>query len=108
MRVLFDQNVPNKLRQSLTRHEVQIADEMGWSALENGELLRVAESTGFAAFVTCDQNLVYQQNLKGRRLALVVLTTNNWNSLKKNIAPVIQAVDAAVPGSFRVVAIEVH
>lgn len=103
MRVLFDQNVPDKLRRHLFGHQGQTADEMGWALLANGALLAAAETAGFAIMVTCDQNIAYQQNLKNRRLALVVLTTNNWAAIRENTAPVRQAVDAARPGSFQVV-----
>ena len=84
-------------------HEVGTADEMGWSELENGELLRAAEVAGFAVMVTGDKNLSFQQDLRGMELALVVLSTNNWNVVKHNPQPVVEAVDDAKPGSFQVV-----
>ena len=68
MRVLFDHNVPHKLRHSLEKHEVTTADEIGWAELENGELLGAAEAEGFDVMVTGDKNLSCQQNLKGRKL----------------------------------------
>ncbi len=105
MRVLFDHNVPRKLRNFLPDHDVKTAVEMGWAALENGELLDAAEGN-FEVMVSCDKNLPYQQNLKGRELALVVLSTNYWQSLKKITGPVV-AVNAAKPGSLRLVIIEV-
>jgi hypothetical protein len=46
---------------------------MGWDSLANGELIEAAENGGFDVMVSADQNLRYQQNLAGRRLALVVL-----------------------------------
>jgi hypothetical protein len=50
---------------------------MNWPPqLENGELLKAAEETAFDVMVTSDQNILYQQNLKGRGLALVVLGSN--------------------------------
>lgn len=105
MKVLFDHNVPHKLSEFLSIHDIGTADEMGWAELENGELLRAAEAAGFAVMVTCDKNLSYQQNLQGRKLGLIVLSTNNWNVLKKNTQPVVQAVEAATPGSFQFVTI---
>ncbi len=78
---------------------------MGWAELENGELLRTAEAEGFPLMVTCDQNISYQQNMEGRRLALVVLSTNNWNILKLNLEPVVRAVNAATAGSFQFVSV---
>jgi uncharacterized protein (DUF2249 family) len=106
VKVLFDHNVPHKLRQSLLAHDVSTADELGWSELENGELLRAAEIAGFAVMVTADKNLASQENLRGIELALVVLSTNNWNILKHNPRPVVDAVDTAKPGSFHVVTLE--
>jgi len=76
LKVLFDHNVPWKLRRALFAHEVSTADDMGWATIANGALLTAAEIGGFDLFLTCDQNISYQQNLKGRRLALVVLSTN--------------------------------
>ena len=78
MRVLFDKNVPHGVRQFLSRHHVETVDERGWERISNGELLQAAEVAGFEAVVTADQNIVYQQNLKGRRIALVVLGSNIW------------------------------
>jgi predicted nuclease of predicted toxin-antitoxin system len=101
VRVLFDHNVPRKLSAFLIEHDVVTAVEMGWASLENGELLRVAEEAGFAVMVTCDKNLSYQQNLSGRTLALVVLSTNNWNVLKLKSEPVVSAVHAATRGSIQ-------
>jgi hypothetical protein len=105
VKVLFDHNVPHKLRHWLDVHDVSTAEAMGWAELENGQLLTASEDAGFAAMVTCDKNLSYQQNLSGRRLALVVLSTNNWNRLKLNLSPVIAAVDSASEGSFQYVEI---
>lgn len=106
MRLLFDHNVPRKLRNFLPGHEVKTALEMGWAGLENGELLKAAEAENFQVMVTCDQNISYQQNLTGLQLALVALDTNYWPTLRENTAPVVQAVNAAKPGSFQMVSIE--
>jgi hypothetical protein len=76
MRVLFDQGTPAPLRHALAPHEVSTAFELGWSNLENGDLLRAAEGR-FEVFVTTDQNLRYQQNLADRQLAILVLPTTN-------------------------------
>ena len=53
MRILFDQGTPVPLRSALTTHKVATAFEMGWSTLENGDLLRQAEGQ-FDVFVTTD------------------------------------------------------
>ncbi len=95
VRVRFDHNVPHKLRRSLRGHEVSTADEMGWAELENWSVLRAAEDAGFLVMVTADKNLAYQQNLQSRRLALVLLSTNNWNIVKLDTEAAVAAVDPA-------------
>ena len=78
MHILFDQGIPVPLRQSLTHHEVATAYERNWAQLKNGELLDAADRDGFEIFVSADTNLKYQQNLKSRRIAIVVLSTPSW------------------------------
>lgn len=68
--------------------------------MKNGELLNVAEAGGFDVLVTTDQNLAYQQNLTGRRLAIVVLGKGRWSLIKQQVTQVVAAVNAATPGSF--------
>jgi hypothetical protein len=68
--------------------------------LENGELLKAAETVAFDVWVTSDQNIRYQQNLTGRKLALVVLGSNIW-PVVRNYGPAIAAkIDEATPGSY--------
>ena len=100
MRVLFDQCTPAPLRQFLTQHEVTTAYELGWSRLKNGALLEAAEAAGFAALVTTDTNLRYQQNLIYRRIGIVVLSTTSWPRIQRAAGRVVQAVDRATPGSY--------
>jgi predicted nuclease of predicted toxin-antitoxin system len=101
LRILFDKNVPVGVRRFLPRHEVRTVVEMGWpDQLENGELLRAAEQSGFDVMVTSDQNITYQQNLMGRKLALVVLGSNIWPVVQKHSAAIAESVDAAVPGTY--------
>jgi hypothetical protein len=101
LRILFDKNVPYQLRPYLANHEVQTAAELGWARLVNGDLLRVAEEQGFAVMVTADQSLEYQQNLDGRKLALVVLSGNHIGILEKYPEKLVAAVDTATEGSFQ-------
>ena len=75
------------------------AFELGWSNLENGALLLAAEDS-FDLMITTDQNLRYQQNLTGRRLRIVVLTTTSWPRLQLFIPRILAAIDSAQPGAF--------
>jgi len=104
VRVLFDHNLPHKLRTglgTLGKHEIVTASYMGWGGLKNGELLRRAEESGVEVFVTGDQSLLYEQNLTGRRLAIVALSANNWPIVKDYVPQILGAIDNAVPGSFQ-------
>ena len=82
------------------RHEVTTAYEQDWSSLKNGELLDAAEKQGFEVLVTTDLNLKYQQNLKSRRIAILVLSTPSWPRIQRAITAVVGAVDATSEGSY--------
>ncbi len=83
MRILFDQGTPAPLRTYLTGNDIATAREMGWSTLSNGELLDAAEHE-FDLLITTDQALRTQQNLSGRKLAIMVLPFASWPKLKQN------------------------
>jgi hypothetical protein len=55
--------------------------------------------------LTTDNNLAYQQNLKGRKIAVVVLTRNRWRMVQRVIPKIVAAIDAAQPGSYSIVEI---
>lgn len=98
--VLFDNNVPRALHRALTGHEVRTAAAMGWAALANGELLAQAEAHGFNVLVTADRNLRFQQNLAGRRVAIVELPTNRWKTVREHGERIARVVGQAMPGSY--------
>src|SRR5450755_29320 len=99
MKILFDHGTPAPLRRQLAGHEISTAYEMGWAKLSNGDLLAAAEKS-FYAFITPDQNLRYQQNLSGRRLAILVWPTTSWPEIQKHTKKVADSVDALKPGDF--------
>jgi hypothetical protein len=100
MRVLLDQNAPQGLQTEIPGHEVILARQMGWHQLANGHLIAAAEAGGFDVLITADQSIRYQQNLTGRRPALIVLTTNHWDTIRPNVAEVVAAVEAIQPGGY--------
>jgi len=100
VRILLDQGTPVPLRRELAGHEVVTTYEIGWSGLENGELLRAAEMD-FDVFVTTDQSLRHQQNLAGKRLAILVLPTTSWPKIQAHVAELVAAVNKLRPGEFR-------
>ena len=102
MKILFDHGTPAPLLRSLAGHEISTAYEMGWEKLSNGDLLAAAEKL-FDAFITTDQNLRYQQNLTGRRLAILVLPTTSWPEIQKHTDNLAVAVNTLKPGDEIVV-----
>ena len=68
--------------------------------MKNGQLIMAAEAENFDLMITADRNLAYQQNLTGRRLALVILPSGQWPVLRIHLAAIVRAVDAARPGTF--------
>lgn len=101
MKVFFDQGTPVPLRRFLVGHEVATAHERGWSQLNNGALIAATEEAGFEVFVTTDQNLRYQQNLDGRKIAIVVILTTSWPRMQADLKPVLEAIDSATSGVYR-------
>jgi hypothetical protein len=101
MKIILDESVPQKLRLLIEGgHTVVTTWFQGWSGLKNGALLNAAEDAGFDLFITADQEISYQQNLKGRKMALMVLSTNNWTLIRAQIARITAAIGAVTPGSY--------
>ena len=101
MKIILDESTPQKLRLLIEgSHEVVTTWFQGWSGMKNGALLSAAEEAGFDLFITADQELSYQQNLAGRKIAVLVLSTNNWNVLQANMPEITTAINAAKSGSF--------
>ncbi len=105
MLVLFDQGTPIGIRHSLHEHTVRTATQQGWSTLLNGQLLRAAEAAGFDVLVTTDTSLPFQQNLEGRKLAVVVLSKNRWKLIRRMLPEIAAVVADAKPGRCTVVEI---
>jgi hypothetical protein len=73
MKVLLDECVPKRLAQSFVGYDCITVPNAGLAGVKNGELLSAAERLGFEIFITIDQGIAYQQNLSGRRIAILVL-----------------------------------
>jgi len=85
---------------SLSGHEVTEAIERGWDRISNGELLREAGAAGFDVLLTTDKRIRYQQNLKSRKIAIVVLGNSTWRVVRLHLDRIALAVSQATPGSY--------
>ena len=99
MKVLFDVNTPHPLKRHLPEHEITFAQDLGWSELRNGDLIRAAEGR-FDVLLTADQNLRYQQSLRGRTLAIVVLPTNRLREVLRYVEDIRTALVKLTRGEF--------
>jgi hypothetical protein len=101
MLILFDHGTPRGIGRALSGHTIITAYARGWDRLDNGELLKVAEEEGVEVLLTTDRTIRYQQNLAGRKIALVVITgTTKWSRIRLSLERIAVAVNEATPGSY--------
>lgn len=100
MNILLDECVPWPMHKLLAGHECSTTQQRGWGGIKNGDLLQLAEGE-FDLFVTSDQNIRYQQNLAGREIAILELSTNDLRRIQA-AAELIQSVLTKIrPREFR-------
>jgi hypothetical protein len=92
MRILMDECVPWPMHRLIPGHSCTSVQAQGWSGIRNGDLLQRAEA-GFDLFITSDQNIRYQQNLAGRRIAILELSTNDLRRIQAAGAFIVEAVE---------------
>lgn len=102
MKLLLDENLPHQLRHELLGHEVFTAAYMGWSGIDNGELLRLAAEEGFDVVITNDRGLEYGQNLASLPVAVVALlaAANTIEAIRPLYGDLFAALVKIGPGEF--------
>jgi hypothetical protein len=101
MLILFDHGTPRGLARALPGHTVMTAKARGWDRLNNGDLLSVAEEAAFDLLITTDQRIRYQQNLIGRKIAIVVLGgSTKWSRVRLHLHRIAETVNGATPGGY--------
>src|SRR5688500_18142859 len=104
MKILLDECVPWPMHKLLVGHDCTTAQRQGWGGIKNGVLLQRAEPE-FDLFVTSDQNIRYQQNPAGKRIAIIQLSTNKLRPIMVAATMIQAAVASIQPGEFRVLTI---
>lgn len=106
MKVLIDECAPKALKTFLSKqgHECRTVQEAGWSGMQNGELLTLAE-TAFDVIVTVDTNLRYQQSLAGRKIAIIILqsSSNRLDHLLQFFPDCLSALNEIKPGEVAMI-----
>jgi len=101
MKLLIDECVDERMRLLFPTFDCRTARFAGLAGLKNGRLLESAEAAGFDVLVTVDQNIPDQQNMAGRRIALVILCapTNRLQDLAKLAPAAVAAIGGLAPGA---------
>jgi hypothetical protein len=94
VRVLLDESVPRQLATELRGHDVETVVQVGWTGIQNGELLRRAAEAGFKVLVTMDRNLEHQQNIS--RASIGVLVVIARNSRIETVLPLASSISSAL------------
>lgn len=102
MRVLIDECLPRQIKNSFSRHDCQTVPRAGFAGKTNGELLSLAEQSGFEVLLTADKGMSYQQNLTGRKIAVLVIRarSNAVEDLLPHVPACLQALDSIKPGQL--------
>jgi hypothetical protein len=102
MRILLDECIPRKFRDSLLGHDCRTVPEEGLAGKKNGELLSFAEKSGFQVFLTLDRGLEYEQNLQSRNVAIILIRSRSsrLTDLSPHVAEVMNVLHSIQPGGL--------
>lgn len=100
--MLLDECIPRKLKRSFSSHDSIAVAEAGWAGKKNGELLSLAEQSGFQVFISVDRGLEYQQSLQSRTIAIVLIRTksNRLADVSSLLPEVLKVLETIQPGQL--------
>ena len=99
MKIILDENLPKALKRYLSAYEVTTVQDQGWAGVKNGELIARIDGV-YDVFLTSDKNLKYQQNLTGRRIAIIELPTNRLKLLETITDKILVEVESVLLGMY--------
>ena len=101
MRVLLDENLPLEFAAEIVGFPVATVRGLGWSGVQNGELMRRAAPIS-DVFVTMDRNLLYQQNVPALSFGVIVVHahSNRLIDLRPLVPELLAAIPTATPGTW--------
>ena len=89
MKVLLDECIPRKFKRSLSGHECRTVPEAGFAGKTNGEMISLAERSGFEVLLTVDKGLAHEPNMAGRKIAIIIVRAKS-----KRLADLLPHADA--------------
>jgi hypothetical protein len=102
MKLLLDEHLPHLLRHEIPGHDVHTVAFMGWSGVENGELMKRAAAEGFDALISNDHGLEYERDISALPIAVVFLNAekNTIDCLRHIVPMLLTALHGIQPGQF--------
>jgi hypothetical protein len=98
--VLLDESIPAGVKRILSGFDVKTVPEMGWAGISNGKLLDLVEQARFDLLVTADANIKFQNQLSGRRIAMAVLISNRWKTIREHADELRKVVASIHEGDY--------
>ena len=102
MRILIDECVDERLRNYFPGHECETVRHAGMMGFRNGDLIAAAETAEFDVLLTVDQGLEFEQNLRDRAVAILVIKakSNRLKDLLPNVAECLVQLKSIKPGQL--------
>ena len=102
MKLLIDECLPRKIKNSLAVHDCRTVPEAGLAGKRNGELISLAEELGYEIFLTMDKGVEYEQNLQHRKLAIIILRakSNRLADLLPVLPDCLAQIESIKPGQL--------
>ena len=99
MKILLDENLPQRLRTLLPGHDVVTVNFMGWKGVENGALLKLAASEGFDLLITQDAGMKYQISPAAVPIsvAILVASSNTLEDIEPLLPELLERIAAQAP-----------
>jgi hypothetical protein len=101
VKILLDECMPRDLQKHLVEHNCQTVPQAGLAGKKNGELLTLAEQSGWQVLLTMDRGMPYQQNFAGRTISPVIVraASNRLPDLLPPVAAILSALPSLKPGA---------
>ena len=99
MKIIIDECVPSIVKRGLPERQIVSVQEMGWSGIKNGELLKLVVAE-FDVFITSDKTLRHQQNLTTLAISIILLPSNQVPVIKAMLPNIDQALSTITQQQF--------
>jgi len=105
MKVLLDENIPHRLRAEILGHDVYTVSYMGWTSVQNGELLKLASEHDFHALVTTDKGFPYQHSLSELLISVIIIrvTDNSLPAIRPFVPSILRELNSLNPPRFIII-----